>query len=148
MVPTVAASPNSRQFIFPFSFFPDNNKSHESEQTFYKPVVFSHPPANARPQVDPFGNKLTSFDDVQPQQAQANIRIEPDYNRDVNFRDQWYLDVNNPLRVRDAWRMGYTGKGVVVTIIDDGLEWNHTDLIRNYDPTASIDINGRDSESL
>lgn len=31
-------------------------------------------------------------------------------------------------------------------MIDDGLEWNHTDLIKNYDPEASIDINGRDSK--
>lgn len=28
--------------------------------------------------------------------------------------------------------MGYTGKGVVVTILDDGIEKNHPDLMQNY----------------
>jgi len=28
--------------------------------------------------------------------------------------------------------MGYTGKGVNVVILDDGLEYNHTDLAKNY----------------
>jgi subtilisin family serine protease len=36
------------------------------------------------------------------------------------------------MRVREAWKKGYTGKGVVVTILDDGLEWDHPDIIKNY----------------
>ncbi len=28
--------------------------------------------------------------------------------------------------------MGYTGKDVIVTILDDGLEWDHPDIIKNY----------------
>ena len=36
------------------------------------------------------------------------------------------------MRIREAWSQGYTGKGVVVTILDDGLEWDHPDLIKNY----------------
>ena len=28
-------------------------------------------------------------------------------------------------------------KGVAVTILDDGIEKDHPDLIRNYDPLAS-----------
>lgn len=31
-----------------------------------------------------------------------------------------------------AWREGITGKGIVVTILDDGLETDHPDLERNY----------------
>ncbi len=36
------------------------------------------------------------------------------------------------MNVIPAWRRGYTGKGVVVTILDDGIEHNHTDLSDNY----------------
>lgn len=36
------------------------------------------------------------------------------------------------MRVKEAWKKGYTGKGVVVTILDDGLEWDHPDIIKNY----------------
>lgn len=31
-----------------------------------------------------------------------------------------------------AWTHGYTGKGVVVTVLDDGIEKNHPDLVGNY----------------
>lgn len=148
IVPTVAGAVSPRQFIFPFHFFQDNNKSLEPDSNFYKPVVFAHeskPAARPAPQpADVFVHKPGHFETQAT--APANVWVEPDYNRDQIFKEQWYLDWTNPLHVRDAWRMGYTGKGVVVTIIDDGLEWNHTDLIRNYDPEASTDINGRDSE--
>ena len=36
------------------------------------------------------------------------------------------------MNVVAAWERGYTGKGVVVTILDDGIERTHTDLIGNY----------------
>lgn len=31
-----------------------------------------------------------------------------------------------------VWQKGITGKGVVITVLDDGLEWNHTDIYDNY----------------
>lgn len=34
--------------------------------------------------------------------------------------------------MQPAWAEGISGKGVVVTILDDGLEKNHPDLILNY----------------
>ena len=33
-----------------------------------------------------------------------------------------------------------------MTILDDGIEKDHPDLIRNYDPLASTDINDNDSD--
>lgn len=36
------------------------------------------------------------------------------------------------MRIKEAWKLGYSGKGVIVTILDDGLEWDHPDLIKNY----------------
>jgi subtilisin family serine protease len=36
------------------------------------------------------------------------------------------------MNVFPAWREGITGKGIVVTILDDGLETDHPDLERNY----------------
>lgn len=38
------------------------------------------------------------------------------------------LDMN----VIPAWLEGITGKGAVVTILDDGLEKDHPDLLQNY----------------
>ena len=48
--------------------------------------------------------------------------------------------------VKEAWQLGYTGKGVVVTILDDGLEHTHPDIAPNYDPKASFDVNDRDDD--
>ena len=36
------------------------------------------------------------------------------------------------MNVIKAWERGYTGKGVVVTILDDGIEHTHPDLKANY----------------
>ena len=39
-----------------------------------------------------------------------------------------------------------TGRGVVVSILDDGLEYTHPDLKRNYDYRASHDYNSNDND--
>lgn len=36
------------------------------------------------------------------------------------------------MNVQGAWAEGITGNGVVVTILDDGLEKDHPDLFKNY----------------
>lgn len=36
------------------------------------------------------------------------------------------------MNVERAWKLGYTGKNVVVTILDDGIQPNHPDLELNY----------------
>ena len=80
---------------------------------------------------------------------------------DPLFKSMWYLnpdilhrkrttsnaDTTGTMRhmnVVKAWEMGYTGKGIVVTILDDGIEKDHPDLKDNYDPDASYDINDND----
>ncbi|XP_078527117.1 proprotein convertase subtilisin/kexin type 4 isoform X2 [Lissotriton helveticus] len=67
---------------------------------------------------------------------------------DPLFHKQWYMnnDVIPDLNVLTAWSLGYTGRGVVVTILDDGLEKDHPDLMENYDPLASYDFNGNDPD--
>ena len=36
------------------------------------------------------------------------------------------------LNVKEAWAQGYTGRGIVVSILDDGIEKNHPDLAGTY----------------
>ncbi|XP_033845941.2 proprotein convertase subtilisin/kexin type 5 [Periophthalmus magnuspinnatus] len=45
------------------------------------------------------------------------------------------------MNIAGAWKRGYTGKGVVVSVVDDGIEGAHLDLKSNYDPLASFDPN-------
>nr|XP_023670000.1 furin-1-like isoform X1 [Paramormyrops kingsleyae]XP_023670001.1 furin-1-like isoform X1 [Paramormyrops kingsleyae]XP_023670002.1 furin-1-like isoform X1 [Paramormyrops kingsleyae]XP_023670003.1 furin-1-like isoform X1 [Paramormyrops kingsleyae]XP_023670004.1 furin-1-like isoform X1 [Paramormyrops kingsleyae]XP_023670005.1 furin-1-like isoform X1 [Paramormyrops kingsleyae]XP_023670007.1 furin-1-like isoform X1 [Paramormyrops kingsleyae]XP_023670008.1 furin-1-like isoform X1 [Paramormyrops len=67
---------------------------------------------------------------------------------DPKFSQQWYLynADHQDLNARGAWEQGYTGKGVVVSILDDGIEKNHPDLVDNYDPEASYDVNDGDPD--
>uniref|UniRef100_A0A7N9AWV1 Proprotein convertase subtilisin/kexin type 5a n=1 Tax=Mastacembelus armatus TaxID=205130 RepID=A0A7N9AWV1_9TELE len=50
------------------------------------------------------------------------------------------------MNIAVAWKRGYTGKGVVVSVLDDGIEREHPDLKPNYDPLASYDVNGQDQD--
>ncbi|NXA22947.1 PCSK4 convertase, partial [Ibidorhyncha struthersii] len=64
------------------------------------------------------------------------------------FHKQWYMnnDINPDLNILTAWSKGYTGLGVVLTVLDDGIEKDHPDLSANYDPLASYDFNSNDPD--
>uniref|UniRef100_A0A672R446 Neuroendocrine convertase 2 n=2 Tax=Sinocyclocheilus grahami TaxID=75366 RepID=A0A672R446_SINGR len=78
-------------------------------------------------------------------------------NTDVNMSDplftkQWYL-INTgqadgtpglDLNVAEAWNMGFTGKGVTIAIMDDGIDYLHPDLASNYNAEASFDFSSND----
>lgn len=72
--------------------------------------------------------------------------------KDPLYRDQWYLVGGGKdgydMNVLPVWKQGISGKGVVVTILDDGIQTNHPDLLQNYDKLASADINGRDDDPM
>uniref|UniRef100_A0AAQ6AG67 P/Homo B domain-containing protein n=1 Tax=Amphiprion ocellaris TaxID=80972 RepID=A0AAQ6AG67_AMPOC len=82
--------------------------------------------------------------------AQNNI-----FYNDAKWSSMWYIhcndDVHNcqsDMNIMGAWKRGYTGKDVVVTILDDGIERNHPDLFQNYDPQASYDVNSNDVDPM
>ncbi|XP_071272649.1 furin (paired basic amino acid cleaving enzyme) b isoform X1 [Salvelinus alpinus] len=85
---------------------------------------------------------------VSRRRKKRDVYTEPS---DPKFPQQWYLvSKSNPsqadLNAKGAWSQGYTGRGVVVTILDDGIEKDHPDLATNYDPEASYDVNDGDSD--
>ncbi|WFD31516.1 kexin [Malassezia sp. CBS 17886] len=63
---------------------------------------------------------------------------------DPLFYKQWHL-VNDEQRGNDLnlsipWQNA-TGKGVVVSLIDDGIDYHHPDLAKNFFPNGSYDFN-------
>ncbi|KAM6231793.1 proprotein convertase subtilisin/kexin type 4 isoform 1-T1 [Spheniscus humboldti] len=64
------------------------------------------------------------------------------------FHKQWYMNngINPDLNILTAWSKGYSGLGVVLTVLDDGIEKDHPDLSANYDPLASYDFNSNDPD--
>ncbi|XP_076465888.1 furin-like protease kpc-1 isoform X3 [Babylonia areolata] len=83
------------------------------------------------------------------EQQLAKKRVKRDIIlNDPKWPNMWYLNRGGGLdmNVMKAWEQGYTGKGVVVTILDDGIEKDHPDLQKNYDEQASYDVNGHDPD--
>ncbi|XP_050995797.1 proprotein convertase subtilisin/kexin type 4 isoform X2 [Acomys russatus] len=64
------------------------------------------------------------------------------------FTKQWYMnnEIQPDLNILRVWNQGLTGRGVVVSILDDGIEKDHPDLWANYDPLASYDFNDYDPD--
>ncbi|XP_057324466.1 furin-like protease 1 isoform X1 [Microplitis mediator] len=69
---------------------------------------------------------------------------------DDRWPQMWYLNRGKGLdmNVQGAWADGITGHGIVVTILDDGLEKDHPDIYSNYDPQASYDVNSYDDDPM
>ncbi|CAI5786880.1 convertase subtilisin kexin type 5 isoform X2 [Podarcis lilfordi] len=81
--------------------------------------------------------------------------IQPVYFNDPKWQSMWYMHCSDninlcqsDMNIVGAWRRGYTGKNIVITILDDGIERNHPDLMQNYDPDASFDVNGNDIDPM
>uniref|UniRef100_A0A8V5GXI6 furin n=1 Tax=Melopsittacus undulatus TaxID=13146 RepID=A0A8V5GXI6_MELUD len=94
-------------------------------------------PAGSLPQVQWLEQQVAK------RRTKRDMFMEP---TDPKFPQQWYLVSAGDLNVRQAWEQGYTGKGIVVSILDDGIEKNHPDLEGNYDPGASFDVNDQDPD--
>lgn len=62
---------------------------------------------------------------------------------DPSWNDQvWYLNSSSGkgMNIAKVWQQGISGKGVVVAVVDSGLQQSHPDLRANYDPSASLDV--------
>uniref|UniRef100_A0A6I8NZU5 Proprotein convertase subtilisin/kexin type 5 n=1 Tax=Ornithorhynchus anatinus TaxID=9258 RepID=A0A6I8NZU5_ORNAN len=98
------------------------------------------------------------------QQQVVRKRIKRDYElsgthstyfNDPKWPSMWYMhcsDNTHPcqsdMNIEGAWKRGYTGKNIVVTILDDGIERTHPDLMQNYDAQASFDVNANDFDPM
>ncbi|ORX59146.1 hypothetical protein BCR36DRAFT_408674 [Piromyces finnis] len=67
---------------------------------------------------------------------------------DPFFHRQWHLynngtvskHIGNDINVVPLWKRGINGTGVVVSVIDDGVEWTHEDINPNWNVESSFDF--------
>ncbi|RXN01554.1 Neuroendocrine convertase 2 [Acipenser ruthenus] len=94
-------------------------------------------------QQEGFGRKKRGYRDINEIDVKMN---------DPLFTKQWYL-INTgqadgtpglDLNVAEAWELGFTGKGVTIAIMDDGIDYLHPDLASNYNAEASYDFSSND----
>ncbi|KAJ3129631.1 Proprotein convertase subtilisin/kexin type 7 [Nowakowskiella sp. JEL0407] len=91
-----------------------------------------------------------------------NKREKRGINNDVSwiadplFPDQWHLNndgINglvpgNDINVVPVWNQRVNGTGVVVSIIDDGVDFTHPDIKENWSPEGSYDFNERNNNPM
>ncbi|XP_046400379.1 neuroendocrine convertase 1-like [Ischnura elegans] len=96
-----------------------------------------------------------AYDSTSSKESQENI-LEKEKTRNL-FNDelwaqQWYLqdtrtEYDKPkmdLHVIGVYNKGITGRNVRVCVLDDGIETDHPDIRRNFDPEISADVNDED----
>lgn len=72
---------------------------------------------------------------------------------DTYFSDQWHLEntgqdngvAGEDVNITGAWN-NVRGNGIVIGIVDDGLEWDHADLSANYESTLDYDYCNYDGD--
>ncbi|MBK1858362.1 S8 family serine peptidase [Cerasicoccus arenae] len=79
----------------------------------------------------------------------ARLQERRSVPNDPLFPEQWHLVDDNPevydINLGDVWET-YTGAGVVIGIVDDGLAINHPDLLPNMEPSMHYDFRDGDTD--
>ena len=94
---------------------------------------------------------MNLWDEVQNQGSMSKtsgVFADPQWN------DQWYLHEklsrdsrsDRSLHVIPNFNHGYTGQGIKIVVLDDGLEHTHPDIKANYEPSISYDFNDNDPD--
>ncbi len=130
-------------------------KSHPEVELFQREKILVRTKRDFVPQ---FNSILHQRSNQRLLVSQRSQRIQnffgQNLNEDPQWANMWYMnrnlyDSNLPdMNVTGAWALGYSGKGVSVTFLDDGLEYTHPDIKQNYDPKASYDMNSNDNDPL
>jgi len=65
-----------------------------------------------------------------------------------NVSIPWYIKSDNDtdMSVWPVWNEGFTGQGVVVSVVDDGVSRCHPSLKENFDTDASFDFSDNDND--
>ncbi|XP_033107771.1 proprotein convertase subtilisin/kexin type 7-like [Anneissia japonica] len=69
---------------------------------------------------------------------------DPGYVRQWHLHNHRYPEMD--INVTKLWEYNITGIGVVIAVIDDGLEWSNPDIEPNYCPEGSWDLNSNDAD--
>ena len=108
---------------------------HKNTNTRGEPSV-DHEPLHKSPHVKWTENQV----------SKKRFRRSTNLPNDPLFGNQWHLknSFGVDINVVDAWNNGYSGEGVTVAMVDDGLQRTHPDISPNYFADGSYDFNEYD----
>ena len=60
---------------------------------------------------------------------------------DPLYACQWHLDQpsGEDVNVKPVWEQGLMGEGINISVVDDGMDWTHEDLVGNVDASLNHD---------
>ncbi|XP_076095778.1 proprotein convertase subtilisin/kexin type 6-like [Mytilus galloprovincialis] len=60
---------------------------------------------------------------------------------DPEWYKLWHLngEISPSMQINEAWNYGYTGRGIKIAVIDDGVQTDHLDLVSNVDTVNDYD---------
>nr|XP_045719410.1 proprotein convertase subtilisin/kexin type 4 isoform X2 [Mirounga angustirostris] len=122
--------------------FPDGQYYHLRHRGVVQQSLTPHWGHRLRLRKDP---KVQWFEQ---QTLQRRVKRSVVVPTDPWFSKQWYMNnkVQPDLNILQVWSQGLSGQGIVVSVLDDGIEKDHPDLWANYDPLASYDFNDYDPD--
>jgi len=90
-------------------------------------------------------NIKDAYRGLTPSNAQA-LHTQYFFPDDPYFSEQWHLDhtTRPDVNVIPSWEKGYTGAGVTIGIVDEGVQHTHPDLSPNYVAADSYDFGQND----
>jgi subtilisin family serine protease len=136
------------------AFITTKSKNTLSEQSAMQPLYLDHSGVyhfqiempDSRDNWKVLAVHKTQLDHTLQSSLKEPVTIEKTAGSDALYPYQWHLKntaqhdfvlydavAGNDINVEPVWQMGYTGKGVSVAVIDQGVEINHPDLIGNID---------------
>jgi subtilisin-like proprotein convertase family protein len=95
--------------------------------------------------------RLREHPDVRSAEPELRrLRFKRYVPNDPLLSSQWHLlntgqgggTVGIDIRVTNVWAQGYFGDGIVIGIVDDGVQYTHPDLNPNYEAAYSRNWNG------
>ncbi|XP_039104048.1 proprotein convertase subtilisin/kexin type 4 isoform X2 [Hyaena hyaena] len=117
-------------FVYLGQIFPDGQYFHLRHRGVVQQSLSPHWGHRLRLKKDP---KVQWFEQ---QTLRRRVKRSVAVPTDPWFPKQWYM----------VWSQGLSGRGIVVSVLDDGIEKDHPDLWANYDPLASYDFNDYDPD--
>ncbi|XP_013794730.1 neuroendocrine convertase 1-like [Limulus polyphemus] len=97
------------------------------------------------PQVEIMDNSI--YYRMNEQETAILDEVDMNFN-DPFYHDQWYLHnrgqigypTENDMNILPVWKAGYTGSGIHLAVLDDGVHPENPEIAKNYDHSISFDF--------